>query len=67
MIFITGAAGFIGSNFAHYLAQKGFEDVVILDKLTYAGDMDNLYDLKFPVKGVDIADEYRLSELFSQS
>tara|TARA_B100001093_G_scaffold137767_3_gene130281 strand:- start:2130 stop:3062 length:933 start_codon:yes stop_codon:yes gene_type:complete len=66
MIFITGAAGFIGSNFAHYLAQKGFEDVVILDKLTYAGDMDNLYDLKFPVKGVDIADEYRLSELFSQ-
>ena len=66
MIFITGAAGFIGSNFAHYLAQKCFEDVVILDKLTYAGDMDNLYDLKFPVKGVDIADEYRLSELFSQ-
>ena len=66
MIFITGAAGFIGSNFAHYLAQKGFEDVVILDKLTYAGDMDNLYDLKFPVKGVDIADEYRLFELFSQ-
>ena len=66
MIFITGAAGFIGSNFAHYLAQKGFEDVVILDKLTYAGDMDNLYDLKFPVKGVDIADKYRLSELFSQ-
>tara|TARA_A100001011_G_scaffold127408_1_gene134372 strand:- start:9176 stop:10108 length:933 start_codon:yes stop_codon:yes gene_type:complete len=66
MIFITGAAGFIGSNFAHYLAQKGFEDIVILDKLTYAGDMDNLYDLKFPVKGVDLADEYRLSELFSQ-
>ena len=65
-IFVTGGAGFIGSNFAHYLSQKGFDDVVILDKLTYAGDMDNLYDLKFPVKGVDIADEYRLSELFSQ-
>ena len=27
MIFITGAAGFIGSNFAHYLSQKGFDDV----------------------------------------
>ena len=66
MIFITGAAGFIGSNFAHYLAQKGFEDIVILDKLTYAGDMENLYDLKFPVKGVDIADEYRLAELFAR-
>ena len=61
MIFITGAAGFIGSNFVLYLAQKGFEDVVILDKLTYAGDMENLYDLKYHVKGVDIADEYRLA------
>ena len=58
MIFITGAAGFIGSNFAHYLAQKGFEDIVILDKLTYAGDMENLYDLEYPVKGIDLADEY---------
>ena len=66
MIFITGAAGFIGSNFAHYLAKKGFEDVVILDKLTYAGDMENLYDLKYPVKGVDIADEYGLGKLFAQ-
>ena len=28
--------------------------------------MDNLYPLKFPVKGVDIADHYRLNELFSQ-
>ena len=66
MIFITGAAGFIGSNFVHYLTQKGFDDIIILDKLTYAGDMDNLYDLKYPVKGVDIADEYRLAQLFAQ-
>ena len=66
MIFITGGAGFIGSNFVHYLARKGFEDIVILDKLTYAGDMENLYDLMYPVKGVDIADEYRLVELFAR-
>ncbi len=66
MIFITGAAGFIGSNFAHYLAQKGFEDIIILDKLTYAGDMENLYDLTFPVKGIDLADEYGLGKLFAQ-
>ncbi len=66
MIFITGAAGFIGSNFAHYLASKGFKDVVILDKLTYAGDMENLYDLRYPVKGVDLADGRRLAELFAQ-
>tara|TARA_B100000287_G_scaffold81304_1_gene73875 strand:+ start:88 stop:1020 length:933 start_codon:yes stop_codon:yes gene_type:complete len=66
VIFITGAAGFIGSNFAHYLASKGFKDVVILDKLTYAGDMENLYDLRYPVKGVDLADGRRLAELFAQ-
>ena len=66
MIFVTGAAGFIGSNFTHYLSTKGYEDIIILDKLTYAGDMDNLYPLRFPVKGVDIADEYRLAELFAR-
>jgi len=64
-IFITGGAGFIGSNFAHYVSDI-WKDVVILDKLTYAGDMDNLYPLKYPVKGVDLAYENRLEELFKQ-
>ena len=41
--FITGGAGFIGSNFAHYLSSKGYEDVVIVDKLTYASNKKNLY------------------------
>ena len=63
--FITGGAGFIGSNFAHYISDI-WNDVVILDKLTYAGDMDNLYPLKYPVKGVDLAYESRLEELFKQ-
>ena len=63
--FITGGAGFIGSNFAHYISDI-WNDVVILDKLTYAGDMDNLYPLKYPVKGVDLAYENRLEELFKQ-
>ena len=63
--FITGGAGFIGSNFAHYVSDL-WNDVVILDKLTYAGDMDNLYPLKYPVKGVDLAYENRLEELFKQ-
>ena len=47
--FITGGAGFIGSNFAHYISDI-WNDIVILDKLTYAGDMDNLHPLTFPVK-----------------
>ena len=62
-VFITGGAGFIGSNFAHCMQPY---DVVILDKLTYAGDVDNLYPLDFPVKGVDLAYKSRLEELFNQ-
>ena len=62
-IFVTGGAGFIGSNFAHYMSQY---DVVILDKLTYAANMDNLHPLDFPVKGVDLAYKKRLEELFNQ-
>jgi dTDP-glucose 4,6-dehydratase len=42
-ILITGGAGFIGSNFAHYIVDK-YPDyrVVVLDALTYAGSTDNL-------------------------
>ena len=40
---VTGGAGFIGSNFVHYwLAQRPGERVVVLDALTYAGNMANL-------------------------
>lgn len=46
-ILITGGAGFIGSNFAHYLAKhRKFYNLVIYDALTYAGNIDNLKDLK---------------------
>jgi len=62
-VFITGGAGFIGSNFAHCMQPY---DVVILDKLTYAGDVGNLYPLDYPVKGVDLAYKNRLEELFNQ-
>lgn len=40
-ILLTGGAGFIGSNFAHRAVQV-FDNVYILDKLTYAGSKDNL-------------------------
>ena len=63
--FITGGAGFIGSNFAHYLFDK-WEDIIVLDKLTYAGNADNLSSLNIPIKGVDISYENRLEELFKQ-
>ncbi len=40
---ITGAAGFIGSNFVHYLYQQHKDiEVVVLDKMTYAGNIQNI-------------------------
>ena len=42
-ILVTGGAGFIGSNFVPYFAAKYPEyNVINLDKLTYAGNLDNL-------------------------
>lgn len=45
-LFVTGAAGFIGSHFCRYaLQQPDVERVVAFDKLTYAGNLANLDDL----------------------
>jgi len=41
-ILVTGGAGFIGSNFVHYLLQNSEDTVVTLDALTYAGSKSNL-------------------------
>ncbi|MCB0007638.1 MAG: GDP-mannose 4,6-dehydratase, partial [Anaerolineales bacterium] len=42
-ILVTGGAGFIGANFVIYMLEK-YPDyrIVVYDKLTYAGNMDNL-------------------------
>lgn len=42
-ILVTGGAGFIGSNFVHYILNTHSDyEVIVLDKLTYAGNLDNL-------------------------
>ena len=66
---ITGGAGFIGSNYCHYVVNKYPEDqFVCLDALTYAGNYNNIKELegkdnfKF-VKG-DITDRELVDKLF---
>ena len=41
-LLVTGGAGFIGSNFVHHVLEATAHDVVVLDKLTYAGDPASL-------------------------
>ena len=42
-VLVTGGAGFIGSNFVHhFLTQHPDEQVIVLDALTYAGNLQNL-------------------------
>lgn len=70
-VLVTGGAGFIGSNFVHYLLRADPEvRVVTLDALTYAGSLENLKDLPDPtrhsfVQG-DIADRALLERLFAE-
>lgn len=42
MVVITGGAGFIGSNLVHYWVETTTEQVINIDKLTYAGNLQNL-------------------------
>lgn len=69
-LLVTGGAGFIGSNFIRFLLGKDPGCTVInLDKLTYAGVLQNLHDLRdhprhFFIQG-DICDRRLLEEIFS--
>ncbi len=65
-IFLTGGAGFIGSNFAHYLASSGFKNIVILDKFTYAADIRNLLPLKYAIETIDLSSIEHLEKLFKK-
>lgn len=66
-ILVTGGAGFIGSNFVLEWLAGGSEPVVVLDKLTYAGNMENLAsvrgDERLTFVHGDIADQERVAGL----
>ena len=70
MILVTGGAGFIGANFVlDWLAQSD-EPVLNLDKLTYAGNLENLASLQGDLRHVfvkgDIGDVVLLKQLLEQ-
>ena len=44
-LFVTGGAGFIGSNYVHHVLDTSDDEVTVFDALTYAGNLDNLRDL----------------------
>src|SRR5512140_2152128 len=69
-VLVTGGAGFIGSNFVRHLLACSEERVVVLDALTYAGNLESLADVaSHPryafVKG-DIADRAAVRALFRE-
>src|SRR5882762_4481771 len=45
-LFVTGAAGFIGSNYARYVLANSDDEVTVYDVLTYAGNMASIRDLE---------------------
>lgn len=68
-IFVTGGAGFIGSNFVYYMLSKHPDyEIVCLDCLTYAGNMETLEEAlknpKFKFVKIDITDRENIYKLF---
>ena len=68
---ITGGAGFIGSNYCHYVVEKYPEDsFVCLDALTYAGNYNNIKELvsqdNFKFVHGDITDREFIDKLFQE-
>jgi len=71
-LLVTGGAGFIGSNFIHHIAENhtGYR-IINLDKLTYAGNLENLRDMEGNpnyefIKG-DIADRRLVDNIFKSN
>ena len=68
-IVVTGAAGFIGANFAEYFVNKHPEyHVIVVDKLTYAGKKENLRNVmdKIDFEQADICDFEKMTQIFDK-
>jgi dTDP-glucose 4,6-dehydratase len=68
---VTGGAGFIGSNFIHYILERHQDILVVnVDKLTYAGNLENLKavmdDERYAFIQADVCDREAMVRLFEQ-
>ena len=69
---VTGGAGFIGSNYIHYMFRKYGNEIKIVnvDALTYAGNLENLKDLEenpnYIFVKADITDKEAIEKVFAQ-
>lgn len=70
---VTGGAGFIGSNYIHYMFRKYNDEIRIInvDKLTYAGNLENLKDIEnrdnYSFIRADICDKTLISKIFEEN
>ncbi|MEE3457165.1 MAG: dTDP-glucose 4,6-dehydratase [Lachnospiraceae bacterium] len=70
---VTGGAGFIGSNYIHYMFKKYGDEIRIInvDKLTYAGNLENLKDIEdkpnYTFVKADICDAEAINKIFEEN
>lgn len=70
---VTGGAGFIGSNYIHYMFKKYDNEIRIInvDALTYAGNLENLKEVEkrenYTFVKVDICDKEAISKIFEEN
>ena len=70
---VTGGAGFIGSNYIHYMFKKYDNEIKIInvDKLTYAGNLENLKDIEdrdnYEFIKADICDKEAIKKVFTDN
>ena len=70
---VTGGAGFIGSNYIHYMFKKYDNEIRIInvDALTYAGNLENLKDIEnrsnYTFVKADITDQEAIAKIFAEN